>query len=79
MEQQRLLSLNKEQAELIRQLRVVEGYSWRKICVELTTKYPELSESGKPTENQLLGVQLCNSAQLILNQQNTIEWYPYGF
>lgn len=55
-------NLTTGQASYIFNLRCRHDYSWRAVCVAFTDKYPEIES---PCENQKVGMDLCNSAQLI--------------
>lgn len=69
--------LTKEQAEFIKDLRVVKGYSWRAVARDVSGKYPELKINGSVEYNygnQIDGISLCDSAMQLLNEKVEDGW-----
>jgi hypothetical protein len=64
-----LIDITLEQAQFIKNLRVVEGYSWRAVARDYSEKYME-----EKTTNQILGMNLCNSAMRLLGETMEDDW-----
>jgi hypothetical protein len=63
------IDITLEQAQFIKNLRVVEGYSWRAVARDYSEKYME-----EKTTNQILGINLCTSAMRLLGETVEDDW-----
>lgn len=63
------IDITLEQAQFIKNLRVVEGYSWRAVARDYSEKYME-----EKTTNQILGMTLCTSAMIVLGETIEDDW-----
>ena len=64
-----LIELNEEQAMFIKNLRVIDGYTWRAVARDYSEKYME-----EKTNHQILGMNLCTSAMFLLGEQVEDGW-----
>jgi hypothetical protein len=60
--------LTKIQARFIKKLRK-QDYTWRSVAREFTEKYPYIES---PTSNQIVGLILCRSAGIKLEEDDEI-------
>lgn len=67
------MTLTQNQAEEIRDWRCVHEYSWRKIAEMAYETFPELRDRIV-NGNQMSGIELCNSAMVLLNETNEDGW-----
>lgn len=67
----RKYNLTKEQAIFIKWLRVHQDHTWRAVAREFTEKYPELEY---PTDNQIVGRDLCEEAMVLLDEVVNQGW-----
>jgi hypothetical protein len=61
--EERLINITLEQAQFIKNLRVVEGYTWRAVARDYSEKYMD-----EQTNHQILGMNLCESAMRLLGE-----------
>jgi hypothetical protein len=64
-----LIDITLEQAQFIKNLRVVEGYTWRAVARDYSEKYMD-----EKTNHQILGMNLCASAMRLLGEQVEDGW-----
>jgi hypothetical protein len=63
-----------ERAARIKELRVVEGYSWRAVARQCHEEFEgHLEAEWYPESNQLMGVALCNRACELLSEDPSGE------
>jgi len=60
---ERYISISKEQAHLVRQLRVEKNFSWRAVA-----RYHSIVWSGPWGGNQIAGMVICEKAALLLGE-----------
>lgn len=67
--------MTQEMADYIKQLRCVRGYSCKNIASDFYSKYHKYSKEYSIRPNsQISGMQLCETAQKILNEKDNNEW-----
>jgi hypothetical protein len=67
--------LTQEQAQFVRDLRVAKGCTWRRVaelCYERKDFIDRLGEWGPPS-NQLMGIELCERAAKMFNEDPMAE------
>jgi hypothetical protein len=64
-----LIDITLEQAQFIKNLRVIEGYTWRAVARDYSEKYMD-----EKTNHQILGMNLCTSAMLLLGEHVEDGW-----
>ena len=67
--EEELIDITLEQAKFIKNLRVVEGYTWRAVARDYSAQY-----MTSRSNNQILGIALCTSAMLLLEEQVEDGW-----
>ncbi len=63
--------MTREQAEFVKEFRVILGYSWKEVHREWSEQYENNTiQKG----NQLKGMELCNEAMKLLNEKMQDGW-----
>ena len=63
--------MTREQAEFVKEFRVILGYSWRAVHQEWCDQY---ENNTIKKGNQLKGIKLCNEAMELLNEKVEDGW-----
>jgi len=62
-------NMTDDMAQFIKEKRCVEDYTWRSVARSFCEEYPKFAkEYGLQPSNQISGMQLCESAQIKLNE-----------